>query len=95
MLPIDAARDDCVEAAAKKVMRLEGRIDVLVVNAGFGVALAGAEESSIEQPRFRAPHATPTGWYSKTPPARRDGVTTSPSENEYNRFAAQDFIRWH
>jgi NAD(P)-dependent dehydrogenase (short-subunit alcohol dehydrogenase family) len=30
---------------------LEGRIDVLVNNAGFGVAPAGAEESSIEQAR--------------------------------------------
>jgi NAD(P)-dependent dehydrogenase (short-subunit alcohol dehydrogenase family) len=32
-------------------MRLEGRIDLLVNNAGFGVAPAGAEESSIEQAR--------------------------------------------
>ena len=32
-----------------KCMRLEGRIDLLVNNAGFGVAPAGAEESSIEQ----------------------------------------------
>jgi NAD(P)-dependent dehydrogenase (short-subunit alcohol dehydrogenase family) len=30
---------------------LEGRIDLLVNNAGFGVAPAGAEESSIEQAR--------------------------------------------
>jgi NAD(P)-dependent dehydrogenase (short-subunit alcohol dehydrogenase family) len=30
---------------------LEGRIDLLVNNAGFGVAAAGAEESSIEQAR--------------------------------------------
>jgi short-subunit dehydrogenase len=33
------------------VLRLEGRIDVLVNNAGFSVAPAGAEESSIEQAR--------------------------------------------
>jgi short-subunit dehydrogenase len=33
------------------VMRLEGRIDLLVNNAGFGVAPAGAEESSLEQAR--------------------------------------------
>jgi short-subunit dehydrogenase len=31
---------------------LEGRIDLLVNNAGFGVAPAGAEESSIEQARL-------------------------------------------
>src|SRR3954462_9237861 len=32
-------------------MRREGRIDLLVNNAGFGVAPGGAEESSIEQAR--------------------------------------------
>jgi short-subunit dehydrogenase len=35
----------------RELMRVEGRIDVLVNNAGFGVAPAGAEESSIEQAR--------------------------------------------
>jgi len=33
------------------VIQREGRIDLLVNNAGFGVAPAGAEESSIEQAR--------------------------------------------
>src|SRR6266566_1366345 len=37
------------EAAVRELIRLEDRIDLLVNNAGFGVAPAGAEESSIEQ----------------------------------------------
>ncbi|MDM0040773.1 oxidoreductase [Variovorax sp. J22G21] len=49
MLPLDVTEDASVEAAVQKVMQLEGRIDLLVNNAGFGVAPAGAEESSIEQ----------------------------------------------
>lgn len=49
MLSLDVTRDDSVEAAVKDVIRSEGRIDLLVNNAGFGVAPAGAEESSIEQ----------------------------------------------
>lgn len=49
MLPLDVTRDASVEALVREVMRLEGRIDLLVNNAGFGVAPAGAEESSIAQ----------------------------------------------
>ena len=49
MLPLDVTRDESVEAAVSELIRLEGRIDLLVNNAGFGVAPAGAEESSIEQ----------------------------------------------
>ena len=51
MLPLDVTSDQSVEAAVREVVRRAGRIDVLVNNAGFGVAPAGAEESSIEQAR--------------------------------------------
>lgn len=49
MLPLDVTSDESVEAAVSQLIRLEGRIDLLVNNAGFGVAPGGAEESSIEQ----------------------------------------------
>ena len=49
MLPLDVTSDQSVEAAVAEVLRSEGRVDLLVNNAGFAVAPAGAEESSIEQ----------------------------------------------
>jgi NAD(P)-dependent dehydrogenase (short-subunit alcohol dehydrogenase family) len=51
MLSLDVTRDHSVEAAVSEVMRRAGRIDLLVNNAGFSTAPAGAEESSIEQAR--------------------------------------------
>src|SRR5436190_12356536 len=51
MLALDVTRDDSVEALVKELIKREGRIDVLVNNAGFGVAPAAAEESSIDQAR--------------------------------------------
>ncbi|WP_205520423.1 oxidoreductase [Pyxidicoccus caerfyrddinensis] len=51
MLALDVTNDESVEAAVREMIRLEGRIDLLVNNAGFGVAPAAAEESSIEQAR--------------------------------------------
>ena len=51
MLPLDVTSDESVEALVAEVMQRHGRIDLLVNNAGFGVAPAGAEESSIEQAR--------------------------------------------
>ena len=51
MLRLDVTSDQSVEAAVRQVMESDGRIDLLVNNAGFGVAPAGAEESSIEQAR--------------------------------------------
>ena len=49
MLPLDVTSDTSVQAFVAEVIRREGRIDLLVNNAGFGVAPAGAEESSIQQ----------------------------------------------
>jgi NAD(P)-dependent dehydrogenase (short-subunit alcohol dehydrogenase family) len=51
MLALDVTSDASVEAAVNELIRLEGRIDLLVNNAGFGVAPAGAEESSLDQAR--------------------------------------------
>lgn len=51
MLPLDVTSDASVEALVNEVVRREGRIGLLVNNAGFGVAPGGAEESSIEQAR--------------------------------------------
>src|SRR5881398_2770968 len=51
ILTLDVTSDASVEAVVSEVIRREGRIDLLVNNAGFSVAPAGAEESSIEQTR--------------------------------------------
>lgn len=49
LLALDVTSDASVEALVAHVMRRAGRIDLLVNNAGFGVAPAGAEESSLAQ----------------------------------------------
>lgn len=51
MLSLDVTSDESVDATVRELIGLEGRIDLLVNNAGFSVAPAGAEESSIEQAR--------------------------------------------
>src|SRR3954451_19200943 len=49
-LPLDVTDDRSVAGSVREVLDRSGRIDVLVNNAGFGIAGA-AEESSIEQAR--------------------------------------------
>ncbi|ACT50588.1 MULTISPECIES: oxidoreductase [Methylovorus] len=49
MIALDVTSEASVAAALKQVIDIEGQIDLLVNNAGFGVAPGGAEESSIEQ----------------------------------------------
>ena len=49
MLPLDVTSDASVKAVVAEVIRREGRLDLLVNNAGFNVAVGGAEESSIQQ----------------------------------------------
>jgi NAD(P)-dependent dehydrogenase (short-subunit alcohol dehydrogenase family) len=49
-LPLDVTDDGSVEAAVREVINRSGRVDVLVNNAGLGIAGA-AEESSVDQAR--------------------------------------------
>jgi NAD(P)-dependent dehydrogenase (short-subunit alcohol dehydrogenase family) len=51
MLALDVTSDDSVAAAVQQLIDRHGRIDLLVNNAGFGVAPAAAEESSLDQAR--------------------------------------------
>lgn len=49
MLALDVNDEASVKAAVNLVIEQEGRIDVVVNNAGYGVEAGGAEESSIAQ----------------------------------------------
>lgn len=49
MLALDVTSQDSMTALISNVLNRAGRIDVLVNNAGFGIAPAAAEESSMRQ----------------------------------------------
>jgi NAD(P)-dependent dehydrogenase (short-subunit alcohol dehydrogenase family) len=51
MLALDVTSDESVAAAVSELIRREGRVNLLVNNAGLSVAPAGAEESSLDQAR--------------------------------------------
>jgi len=51
MLTLDVTSDESVASAVREVIAAEGQIDLLVNNAGFGVAPGAAEESSLAQAR--------------------------------------------
>ena len=51
MLSLDVTSDASAEAAVREVIRANGRIDLLVNNAGFAVAPSAAGESSMDQTR--------------------------------------------
>ena len=48
----DLTETSFAKSAVKKTLSKLGKLDVLVNNAGFGVAPGGAEESSIEQTKM-------------------------------------------
>src|SRR5438876_5112573 len=51
MLSLDVTSDESVAAAVNALLRSEGRLDLLVNNAGFSIAPAGAEENTTELQR--------------------------------------------
>jgi NAD(P)-dependent dehydrogenase (short-subunit alcohol dehydrogenase family) len=50
MIPMDVTDDDSVRRGVEEVLRRAGRLDVLVNNAGFGIAGA-VEDTSVEEAR--------------------------------------------
>lgn len=60
LLPLDVADDRSVQGAIAELQRREGRVDLLVNDAGVGITGA-AEESSAKQSR-RSSTPTSTAW---------------------------------
>ncbi|MES2579621.1 MAG: oxidoreductase [Pseudomonadota bacterium] len=52
MIALDVNSEESIETALSEIIKIEGRIDLVVNNAGFGVAPGGAEESSIVQTKM-------------------------------------------
>jgi short-subunit dehydrogenase len=52
MIALDVNSEESIDAGIKEIIKIEGRIDLVVNNAGFGVAPGGAEESTIEQTKM-------------------------------------------
>ncbi len=52
IISLNVNNEESIEAALKEVIQIEGRIDLVVNNAGFGLAPGGAVESSIEQSKM-------------------------------------------
>ncbi|MEZ0232062.1 MAG: oxidoreductase [Methylophilaceae bacterium] len=52
MIALDVNSETSIESALKEIIQIEGQIDLVVNNAGFGIAPGGAEESSIEQTKM-------------------------------------------
>jgi short-subunit dehydrogenase len=52
MIKMDVNSEESIDAALKGIIQNEGRIDLVVNNAGFGIAPGGAEESSVEQAKM-------------------------------------------
>ena len=72
LIELDVNHDDSVNHAIEKVLENEGRIDVLINNAGFAIAPAGAEEPrAVHRLHRRAcrsgPDAGPHGYRDRRP----------------------------